>query len=59
VVGVLVYNLVLVAVVGVLVYNLVLVLVLGVLVYNLLLLLNLCSKVQVISINHCVVDSFH
>jgi hypothetical protein len=45
-------------VVGVLVYNLVLVVV-GVLVYNLLLLLNLCSKVLVTSINHCVVDSFH
>jgi hypothetical protein len=50
---------VLVVVVGVLVYNLVLVVVVGVLVYNLLLLLNLCSKVLVISINHCVVDSFH
>jgi hypothetical protein len=61
VVGVLVYNLVLVVVVvvRVLVYNLVLVVVVGVLVYNLLLLLNLCSKVLVISINHCVVDSFH
>jgi hypothetical protein len=35
------------------------VVVVGVLVYNLLLLLNLCSKVLVISINHCVVDSFH
>jgi hypothetical protein len=49
---------VLLVVVGVLVYNLVLVVV-GVLVYNLLLLLNLCSKVLVTSINHCVVDSFH